>query len=466
MTPHPKSLPATLVVSLLTALALASGSTSVAAATGGSEVVFSSPTLTPNLSLALERSGTPHLAFSDVTFRYATLDHGDWRFEDVIEGAFLSGRIAVDAQGRPGIFFVRDGFRPEYAERRNGTWTTEFIDRTAQSVPLALAIDGRGRPHTLDQGGAGSTTPFGLFYAVRDGGTWTHERIEDAAGLPFVVTDADLELDVHGDPVVAYASGGGSGHPSSGLLRRDSATGAWSVEEIPVLGTTLDLALAANGDPSVVFDTRPGFVLASFEHGAWRTEVVDATSFGAIGDLGLDGAGRPVFSIRKLGFPAASRAGIARRTAEGWSIMPLSDTASEVALVARPSGEADYLYVTGLSTSPPDLVFAIDGSGSPLLDAPRAPREDVVRTAPQALRLVPAANGVRLDLSEARTMSIDWYDVRGRRVASVPTGVYPAGSYDVTPNEEVRVAPGVYFVRLSTERDESATARVVVFGAR
>jgi hypothetical protein len=105
-------------------------------------------------SLALDGSGTPHIAFLDATahaLRYATRSGPAWTVETVMEGLGdgCPNSIALDPAGQPFIAFhdVTPGDL-RFARREGGVWTSEAVESAGIVGEFcSLAIDDQGRPH-------------------------------------------------------------------------------------------------------------------------------------------------------------------------------------------------------------------------------------------------------------------------------------------------------------------------------
>jgi hypothetical protein len=98
-----------------------------------------------------------------------------------------------------------------------------------------------------------------------------------------------------------------------------------------------------------------------------------------------------------------------------------------------------------------------------LVPVPGAPSE--VRLAPVGPNPFRTAATFSLTLPDARRVRVAVYDVRGRRVRELVSGVLPAGSHSVSWDGGTsgggRAADGVYFVRLDAG-DAARTAKVVL----
>jgi hypothetical protein len=66
-----------------------------------------------------------------------------------------------------------------------------------------------------------------------------------------------------------------------------------------------------------------------------------------------------------------------------------------------------------------------------------------------------------LDLPERQHVTLDVYDVLGRRLLRVHDGALPAGRHEL-PIETVGWAPGVYFARLTTPTAAQSHRMVVM----
>jgi hypothetical protein len=215
---------------------------------------------TCDASLALDALDGVHAVYrvaSPPELRYATRDSGAWRSERVdaadvgcVQGAARLA-LAFESDGTAHVVYARAAQALVHAVRRGGAWSLESIDE-APTTGAALALAGDGTPHVVFVDA--QLVPW---HALREAsGAWTRTRI-DAEGP--VATPA-LALDGHGRAHVAYL-----GESHGGELRCASeADGAWRV--VPV-------APAVYGDVAVTFDRAGALHVGYFDARGARVAV-------------------------------------------------------------------------------------------------------------------------------------------------------------------------------------------------
>src|SRR5262249_2376601 len=112
--------------------------------------------------------------------------------------------------------------------------------------------------------------------------------------------------------------------------------------------------------------------------------------------------------------------------------------------------------------------FAIySGGGS---GAPAAKMTSTEGSAPLAIgrpEPVPSSEGVRasLALSRATTVEAGVFDVRGRLVRSIRSGMFPAGSHELLwdgrRNDGSRASSGVYWLRIRAGQEERSLKLII-----
>jgi hypothetical protein len=161
-----------------------------------------------HVSLAVDESGTPHIAYHDKgsdSVKYAVLDGSSWVSETVESGATLPS-LAVDKSGTPHISFTRNGPYVRYAVLNGGVWISEAVDSAA--AESSLAIDALGNPHIahadvrpIPPHGPGK----GLKYAHKTTGGWEIEVVDTVSCTdPSAASCTSLAMDSGGNPYIAY----------------------------------------------------------------------------------------------------------------------------------------------------------------------------------------------------------------------------------------------------------------------
>jgi hypothetical protein len=153
--------------------------------------------------LAVDAAGTPHIAYHVDTeagerARLA-VGGGSWDIQTigVSEGGQMS--LALDADGLAAV--LHGGYDLRYVRETADGWQDDRLNPTpgkrADNVALALAAD--GTPHVAFSSGFGQF----LEYGVRDGDTWTIQRLV-WTGYQERVGRVDIALDAADDPYIAF----------------------------------------------------------------------------------------------------------------------------------------------------------------------------------------------------------------------------------------------------------------------
>lgn len=153
--------------------------------------------------LALDVAGRPQVAFSTGTsggaIHWATRGTGGWTVEtcEAVGGFGLS--LALDGSGEPHVAFSDiENQRIRYARRVGSAWTVETVAaNVSQYVTTSIALGAGGEPFIAYYDATGGDFCF----ARRTGGVWRHEVIEHAYNTNDVCS---LAIDAWGRPHVAY----------------------------------------------------------------------------------------------------------------------------------------------------------------------------------------------------------------------------------------------------------------------
>jgi len=162
-------------------------------------------------SLALDREGNPHIAYSYLgttgDMLYAHWHDSQWQFSAAdlsrTENTYLGygNNIAVDAKSYPHIAYF-DNVKKivKYASWDGSRWNTEVVDHLVSLDDLdriALKIDQQDRPHlAYYDPGAGI-----LKYAVRGPQNWNIETVDRQGNVGL---RPSLALDPHDEPYICY----------------------------------------------------------------------------------------------------------------------------------------------------------------------------------------------------------------------------------------------------------------------
>jgi hypothetical protein len=147
-------------------------------------------------SLALDSSGTPHIAYYDVasnSIKYTVLRGTTWVSETVETPVGQTGsHLVLDGSGNPHIAYSYSG-SVKYAVLKGTSWVVETVDGSGEAPSLAL--DSSGNPHIAYCAVAGG----GLKYAYWTGSEWVKASVDAVE-----CEDPSLALDGSDVPHISY----------------------------------------------------------------------------------------------------------------------------------------------------------------------------------------------------------------------------------------------------------------------
>lgn len=379
----------------------------------------------------------------------------------------LPHALAVDGEGWRHLvswqFPVSDSSRPLLQDEGPGGWTVTVLD-TSIANGLGITIDGQGRPwvawlrgHRIN---CCFAPPYELLIAHRTPQGWSRDSLE----LPFesYFTPYPFAVDAAGRVHVLFAGAG-----SQGLHHAVRTAGGW--ETTLVDGATLSAQvpkLLAGPDGAVHALYRVGAELryARYSAETWQVETLPFEPYpSSQSDLAIDRAGHPrIAFIGEYDYIGPCLV-YARRSGSGWVLVPASYSVSS----------APY---RGLSLALDEFdraAIAFQGPGyNEVSVATQAGTADVApRVAPGAAVGLAIASGNparragailwRLSLPEATLVTLEAFDLAGRRLASSPAWPAPRGE------STIRWAPaalpsGSFFVRASAAGNRSRAVQVFV----
>jgi hypothetical protein len=309
-----------------------------------------------------------------------------------------------------------------------------------QSTQWVLpASNAQGNPHISHTDGAGGN----LRYAVKTGGSWTLE----VADTTVVAAFTSIALDSQGDAHISYHD-----HVSGTLRLAHRTGGVWAVEGVDDsghLGDHSSIAFDAADNPHIsFFDTTNDLTKYAVKiAGEWSIETVESTGTGGLfTSLALDGQGNPHVSY----FDGDSgQLRYAVRTGNVWVpqlVDPEGGTYTSITLDADGNPMISYYLLNS-------VLRVADASPQPTgIGLNRPPVHDALRfrgPLPNPLTTASgrAAFSFFLPRSDAVTMEV--YDVTGRRMALRPEETLREGHHDMTWALPA-LPSGVYFARLQT----------------
>lgn len=184
-----------------------------------------------NPSLFLDPLQRPHISYLDFSplagyIKYAYKCEGNWQIETIQKipgwpsyGWLSSTSLFLDHQNNPHISYQGGGqyYRLMYATKTEEGWLTESVDWDYwdywSGYHSSLSLDNEGNPHiSYVNGGPGGIKGF-TRYAVKRGGYWWKEVIDNLA----YGTTSSLCLDSLGNPHISYSTSSGGNRYASAL---------------------------------------------------------------------------------------------------------------------------------------------------------------------------------------------------------------------------------------------------------
>jgi hypothetical protein len=425
-----------------------------------------------------------------------------WTLE-LVDAPFNVGQessIAADATGKPSIAYTdASNVDLKFGRRTDPGWSTETVDALGNVGGMpSLTLDGQGNPRISYYDG----TNLDLKYASKSGGVWTLETV-DAPGD--VGLDTSIELDAQGNPRISYLAAIVSAF-NGDLKYAAKNGGVWTTETVHSAGAAgeyTSLELDAQGNPRITYFDRDNWAVlyAAKSGGVWTFDVVEVGGGGFVTSLALDPMGNPHVSYywgdEEMRYAVKSGGVWIRETVEAMAGTGFNlGLELDVDAQGRPhlgyqdnkTGDLEYAVKSGGawvaevvdSTRGWYPSFTLDPLGNPHLSYYALSNDNLryagvppsVTSVPQpgmgpALRLSlpwpnPApTNGalsMRVDLPQSEKLTLEMFDVSGRRVATMPAAFREAGS-QVISWEPPATAPGVYVLEMRTDSGLRATTR-------
>lgn len=312
----------------------------------------------------LDGAGHPHMVYGSSELYYAWHDGSKWQHETV-DGASDVGApasLALDASGRPHIaYFDETNEAIKYAYKVGSAWRFETIDPwiDRDGTFISLALDGGGRPHVSYVQGGESSESDDVWYAYQDDAGWHREEVFYLSGL--LVKSLSMALDAQGGPSIVFS------HEEVTHIQwnyRDGSGWHWTDIELGYQVDDLSLALNAEGDGRIAYDSYAGLGYVYHDASGWHTEIVDAEqNAGEYNALVLDSNGYPHISYfgGPGGWPNPDLK-YAYWDGTNWHVevvqASMGGSSWGSALALNVSGQAGILYV-----QQGDLYYAIGGGG-------------------------------------------------------------------------------------------------------
>ncbi len=246
------------------------------------------------LSLALDATGLPHLAFQSADgwrVQYAWYDGATWQIENVGNCGYLRGpSLAIGPDGRPRLSFRCWDAALQYRERTETGWIEPSIVESWGLDP-SLVIDGEGHAHVIYclQNHSGMTCRA-VKYASNDGTGWVLAEV-DRGSEGYFDGPISLAVDAAGQPHLGYFDTSCEG----GCLKYAAYDGnSWRAEVVanpgwPCWDCTVTLAVDSAGRPHLAYNDSDGALHYAYNDGsAWVITNLGWLGYGV--SLALDGS--------------------------------------------------------------------------------------------------------------------------------------------------------------------------------
>jgi hypothetical protein len=438
-------------------------------------------------SMRLDSGGEPHMcSWAYTGLRYTWHDLIGWHGETVPTYALESAAAPGRAASGPASLRVADrgrGSQPVHTELLN--WLLSSI-----------ALDPTGEPHiawtqTNDTSVMGPTYTA-IWYASRGVGGWTAET----AG-PEVGEGPSLDIDASGQPYIAYSPSAALFQHAAGIHCASKNLGVWTVTTVDSPGSDPSLRIDPNGAPHVAYDGPNGIRYASLSPLGWTSVQVAPSGYSP--SLAFNRAGEPRIAYVDLQYHVAYAEPIG-----GVWVTSIADNTSggdvQPSLALSPTSEPRISYESQSSFRPwfaeRDAGTWTNGVIDPAHDGyyPQTGVDAVGRTFvayqdnylqqmrwaegthPTTVPLSQAAAGftlsavspiredgtlrVRLGLDRDESVTLEAFDVSGRRVAARAAERMSAGTHDLTLTITTAHG-GFYVVRARDASGRTTSARVI-----
>jgi hypothetical protein len=374
------------VVLIISFLAFSAAFVSVRAGTiWTTSSVGTSQPYTESVSLVLDSSGTPHIAYCDSSnhIEYATWTGSSWNTQLVATdgsysttwGSWVS--LALDSNGNPYISYYAQPYALKFAYINDGVWTTQVVDSSSAGISNSIAIDSSGNPHIAYYSGA----TYGVMYASLTGSigsTWTTAQVDsgDCVGI-------SLAFDNSGNAHISYRDYNYITETS--YLKYASLSGStWTPTSIASIsqydGCITSLAFSpTTHNPSISYYNYGSYDLmfVTYSGSSWGTpQVVDSASgmqIGIYNSLAFDSQGNPAiayYSVTTSGTDGALK--IAYYQNSAWNIQTVdaamndgTGNLSPVSLAFNANGTPCIAYATAVSST--NTIKYTSGVGSPFV---------------------------------------------------------------------------------------------------
>jgi len=410
------------------------------------------------IRFSLDSASIPHIAYwaTDWSIRYARREGGAWTIETAFDGVGATLQFDVEPNGTAHLL-RNTGEGPIYAVHSGGAWTSEQLfvpGGESVSGVSALELDAQGNPHvtywSLD---CGIDCDARLLYGRKAAGSWTTDWLWSCL---FDGSRGAVGVDATGGSHFLVSCGSGEG----------AMYIAWNASEwrpLPDVSeyTQAGFIIEPNGSPHVVYASASSY-RPQYAHrpgGVWTFEMIDAVESDG-GAIAVDGSG-----AAHVAYHDTQNGDLvyARRANGIWTRQVVDGVGADVGAKSGIAVDADgRVHIAYYDATNGALKYATIDYAPTTVSA--IPQDGV------ALRATPNPSRGPVDivfgLERGDAADLVIYDVGGRRIRSLISGSIQPGiqsaTWDRLDSSGRLVAPGTYFLRLTSSRGDQVTERVTV----
>lgn len=431
------------------------------------EVVDSTGEVGDECSIVLDGAGNPHISYKgDNGLRYAHWNGSEWITEVVFDSTFVTGRtsIALDDNGNPHISYgayqgPSGGL--EYTYWDGSGWPGTLIDWTDETEAgdeTSLVLDDSGYPHiayTWEIWAADTTEQ--IRYASYDGSSWNITVIDNVE-LTVSGRSVSLVLNEADQPHISYTC--------YDLMHAYWDGSEWNIEQVDTTGYAKysSLALDSLGNPHIAYEHYYDEELnyAFWDGSDWQSETivsgVNSASFYC--SLALDDFDNPCISAY-----GSQDLKFFRWDGSSWIEEVVDSDAGVDHMTSLAIDNAGNCHIAYNDWYPGNLMYAsgtltgIPGQGQ----MPGVPGVSILSARPNPFDAYTAIR-YRIDGRQPRRVSIEVYDVSGRKIDVLAEGTQSPGEHeavwDGTTESGAEAASGLYFFRAAADDTASITGVV------
>lgn len=327
------------------------------------------------VSLAIDGSGIPHVAYTDssgnLIYASATSPAGNaWSTQIVASNSMASSpyvSLVLDSSGNPHISYFTSSYNLAYAYWNGASWTVQTVDSSYGGQFSSIALDSSGNPCIA------FVASGYLTYTYWTGSAWsTPVTVDSTFGS---ANSVSLAFDQSGNPHISYMLyNANTGNYNLYYASSTNGGSSWTTQMADSQGRTgWESSLAfnpTNGEPAIsyAYSNSGGYLkVATLSGSTWTTQIVDQTSswIGEYSSLKFNSAGNMVVSYIDT---ANGNLKIALQTGPtSWNIQTIasigSDNANPTSLALNANGQPCIAFVGTVSGA--NTVEYTTGSGSP-----------------------------------------------------------------------------------------------------